>query len=476
MTGDPADGLTRLIHEVREVGFGAETGFDHGRLTVSQDAARACVADDALGEVRLSWASPGQSARIVKVLDSVEPRTKGAGGGGVYAGFVGPDKVQGRGATHVLRGAAVVAAGYLPRAQEAVVEMSGPAAALSPLGATHNLVVEFTPADGAPWEDVDRALRRGLLRLAVHLADATLEAPLDAEEHFPAPRPAPASDGRPRVGAITNLQTQGAFKDIFVYGRSFSGGLPTLIDPGELDDGAVVSGQFGHPSLKNPTFMHQNHPVVAALRARHGHDLDFAGVCISPEPVAAGHKELVSAHAARLCAAAGWDAVILTKEGGGNADADVALKMDALEDAGLTAVGLFAEMAGPDGTGPPIVVAPERATAMVSTGNYDERLVLPAVDRALGGDTIALLDRPATDEVELPIAVVYCALSPLGWNHLPCAPDVAREALPVHTVPPCAASSTTSTSSSPASAGRTRPARHRPPRPSPSDPVASWRS
>ena len=45
-------------------------------------------------------------------------------------------------------------------------------------------------------------------------------------------------------------------------------------------------------------------------------------------------KELVSAHAARLCAAAGFDAAVVTKEGAGNADADMALKMDALEDAG----------------------------------------------------------------------------------------------------------------------------------------------
>ncbi len=431
MSADGAGGITRLIHEVREVAVGPETTFDGGRLTVSLDAARGCFTDPALADVRLSWASPGQSVRIVKVLDAVEPRTKGPGGGGIFAGFIGPDRVQGRGRTHVLQGAAVVAAGYLPRAQEAVVEMSGPAAALSPLGATHNLVVEFTPAEGAPWEDVDRALRRGVLALAVHLADSAIDSPADAEQHFAAPRPPKAASDRSRVGVVTNLQTQGTFKDIFVYGRSFSGGLPTLIDPGDLDDGAVVSGQFGHPSLKNPTFMHQNHPVVAALRARDGLDLDFAGVVISPEPVVAGQKELVSAHAARLCAAAGWDAAILTKEGGGNADADVALKMDALEDAGVIAVGLFAEMAGPDGTGPPIVVPPERATAMVSTGNYDERLVLPAVERALGGDVVALLERPATDELELPIAVVYCALSPLGWGHLTCAPEAAAGAAPL---------------------------------------------
>ncbi len=86
---------------------------------------------------------------------------------------------------------------------------------------------------------------------------------------------------------------------------------------------------------------------------------------------------------------------LVTKEGGGNADADMALKMDALEELGLTAVGLFGELAGADGTGPSLVVPPEKATAMVSTGNYDSRLVLPAVERALGGDDLRLLDVPA---------------------------------------------------------------------------------
>src|SRR5205807_4337463 len=62
---------------------------------------------------------------IVKVLDAVEPRSKGPGGG-AFPGFVSAARIQGRGETHVLRGAAVVAAGFLPRAQEALIEMSGP--------------------------------------------------------------------------------------------------------------------------------------------------------------------------------------------------------------------------------------------------------------------------------------------------------------------------------------------------------------
>ncbi len=410
-------GLTRVVHEVRELALGERTSYCAGRLTVSKESVRDLLRDPALAEVRLGCAAPGDPVRIVGALDALQPCSKGPGGGGVFPGLLGPAMPAGRGETHVLRGAAVLAAGYLPRAQEAVIEMSGPAAPLSPLGATHNLVIEFTPADDAAWEDVEAALRRGLVRVAAHLAEAALDAEPDAVEELP--DTGSASSDRPRVAVVTNLQTQGKFKDVFVYGRSLSGGLPTVISPGELDDGAVVSGQYGHPALKNPTFLHQTHPVVAALRACD--DLELAALVLCPEPVDQANKELVSAHAARLCAGLGLDAAIVTKEGGGNADADVSLKLDRLEEEGITAVGILAEMAGRDGTGPPLVVPPTKATALVSTGNYDERMTLPACERALGRDRIALLDQPATDEVELPVAAIYCAQSTLGWGRLTCA-------------------------------------------------------
>jgi glycine reductase len=415
---DQATSLRRLIHEVRSLELGEATRYADGRLTVSEEEAAPIFRDPALADVRIRCSSPGESVRIVNPLDAVQPCTKGRGGGGVFPGFLGPALPGGEGDTHIMRGLAVLAAGYLPRAQEAVIDMSGPAAEMSPLAATHNVVVEFDPAPDAAWEDVEAALRRGVLRLAVHLADAALDAPADSVEDLPDPLAAD-TDGRPRVGVVTNLQTQGKFKDVFVYGRSLSGGLPTVVSPNELDEGAVVSGQYGHPALKNPTILHQTHPVVAALRE--SDDMSLAALVLCPEPVQQAEKELVSAHAAKLCAALRLDAAILTKEGGGNADADVALKMDRLEERGITAVGIFAEMAGRDGTGPPLVVPPSRATAMVSAGNYDEVVSLPACERALGGERIALLDVPATDEVELPAAAVYGSLNPLGWGRVTCS-------------------------------------------------------
>lgn len=408
--------LVKMVHRVSTARMGSTSRLSDGELELDEAAALAAVASPALAEVRLTWVSPGASARLVKVLDSVQPRTKGRGGAGIFPGFLAPPRPAGEGVTHVCEPVAVVVAGYLPRAQEAVAEMFGEASALSPLGGCHCLVVEFTRADGALWPAVDLALRLGALRLAALVAEITLDCPPDEVVEL-APRSARGT-GSPRVGTITYIQCQGAFKDVFVYGSSLAGALPTWLDPNEAEDGAVVSGQFGHPCLKNPTFMHQNHPVAAAMRAHDRKDMDFVGLVVAPEPVELPRKRMVAAHAARLCAGMGLDAVVVTKEGGGNADLDMALAMDEAEALGLVAVGLFAEMAGWDGTGVPVVSPPERATAMVSTGNYDERILLPAVEKALGGHRLELVGMPATAELELPTAALYCALNPLGWGSL----------------------------------------------------------
>jgi sarcosine reductase len=428
--------FARAVHLVREAGFGERTQLRDGRLTVDAERALALVCDPALAAPRLTWAAPGDSVRIVKVLDVVEPRAKAPGGGGVFPGLLGPRRAQGAGVTHVLRGAAVLAAGHLPRAQEAVIEMSGPGQALSPFGATHNLVLEFEPAPDAGFAAVEQALRRALLRLAVHLAEGALDQPPSAYEHPPASRHRRGGDARPagpaprpRVAVIVNLQTQGAFKDVFVYGRSFVDALPSLIEPAELDDGAVVSGQYGHPALRNPTYVHQNNPLLEAL-AGEAERLELAGVLLCPEPVDQEGKELIAELAARACEALGAEGALIAKEGGGNADADVSLKLDALAQRGIAAVGLLAEMAGPDGTGPSLVFAPAAADGLISLGNYDERLALPACERALGGERLEVAGVSATAPVELPIAVHLASLNPLGAWRLSAAAKPAGDRVP----------------------------------------------
>ena len=145
--------LRRMVHEVHTIEIGTETGYEQHRLVVGEEQAQALFADPALASVRVHVAAPGDSARIVAPLDVVEPRSKGPGGG-VFPGWMAPVNRPRGGDTHVLRGAAVLAAGYLPRNQEGLIDMSGPAAERSPFGQTNNVVIEFDPADDASWQDV----------------------------------------------------------------------------------------------------------------------------------------------------------------------------------------------------------------------------------------------------------------------------------------------------------------------------------
>ena len=180
--------------------------------------------------------------------------------------------------------------------------MSGPAAPLSPLGATHNLVVEWTPAEDADWGDVDVALRRGLVKVAAHLAEAALEAEPDAVEELAEPGGA-GSDVKPRVGVILNLQTQGKFKDVFVYGRSLSGGLPTVISP--CGRRRVVGQRpVWTPALKNPTILHQTHRSWLPCAPLASWKL--AGSSSAPIPHQAERTRLVARP--RLCGHLGLDA------------------------------------------------------------------------------------------------------------------------------------------------------------------------
>src|SRR5206468_2574686 len=47
-------GLTRVVHDVRELALGERTSYDAGRLTVGEQRVRDLLRDPALGEVRLA--------------------------------------------------------------------------------------------------------------------------------------------------------------------------------------------------------------------------------------------------------------------------------------------------------------------------------------------------------------------------------------------------------------------------------------
>lgn len=397
-------------HFVRDVRLGGENSLRDGVLTVAAEQIRALATHSLIRFMELHIARPGESIRIIRILDAIQPRAKG-GEGVVFPGFLGPARVTGGGDTHILTGCALLTVSALPRAQEALIDMAGPGASISPLAKENLLILEFVPAEGAPWGEYEAAIRLIALRVAAHLGEIARSTAPDRTRRVP---PASSAIGLPRVGYIYNIQAQGSFKDTFIYGRSAREILPTLITPGELLDGAVVSGNYGHPSLKNSTYAHLTNPVVRELLARDGEDLAFGGIILKPEPATLEGKELTAEYAANLASLLNWQGAVVTKEGGGNADTDLFLAAERCERRGVRTVLLMAELAGPDGRTPPLLGSPPEADALVSLGNYEEPVSLPSVERVIGGDSLRLADGPVAGPLTIPIAPIFGALSPVG--------------------------------------------------------------
>ncbi len=58
--------------------------------------------------------------------------------------------------------------------------------------------------------------------------------------------------------------------DTYVYGVDAKRTLSTIMNPTEVMDGAIVSGNCVSACDKNPTYVHENNPVVHDLFEEHG--------------------------------------------------------------------------------------------------------------------------------------------------------------------------------------------------------------
>jgi glycine reductase len=370
-------------------------------------------------------ARPGERVRIVHVLDQIEPRLK-LQGGPTFPGFLGPPATVGTGRTHRLANVAVLQAGEFPvpvtgllSVHESTVDMDGPARVYSPFGSTLNVVLVPTPAEGVDNERYDASLRLAGLKTARYLAEVTRD--LDPDEV----RVYDYSDtdpDLPRVVYINQLQSQGIFARTFIYGHHGNELLPTFIHPNEIIDCALVNGVYVYASVNTPTYLHCNNPVINALQAAHGTDLNFVGAVISK-----GHnyshtlKERSANYAANLASMLHPDGAIISLEGSGNAYVDVMLTVKRCEELGIKTTLLVAELGGHDGTDQPLTMSLPAADAMVTMGGADRLVELRPVERAIGGDTLRDYRaewRSATGAATLALEQICCSTNQLGGSRL----------------------------------------------------------
>ena len=241
---------------------------------------RLAAPERALAGVEVDVVQPGEPVRVTHVLDAVEPRIRPDG----RAAFPTEGRA-GQGSTNRLDGVAVLPCLDFPgeerplHEQEAIVDLAGPGAALTPFSALTNVVLVFRPADGAGHVALDAAARRVTLAVAELLAEPTLSAdPFDVERYALGP----ADADLPAVAALIQLSDLGQLYYQYLYGVAVgAAGLPRTIDPAELLDGAVTCGEYHWAGLRNPTLFFQRNELVRALYRGHGRRLRFAGVVLT---------------------------------------------------------------------------------------------------------------------------------------------------------------------------------------------------
>jgi len=415
--------LTMHTIEVGDVVVGDTTGVIDGTLTIdAEEVASLVLEDDRISGIEVDIARPGESVRIVHCLDAVEPRTK-LGDGSIFPGFLGEMETVGSGETLRLSGVSVLTSSLFPQpfsgllqAREAVVDMSGDAAAYSPFSRVINLVLVLTPNPDIENDDYDDAIRRAGLKVGDYIAKQAIGNEPDDTTVWDFSEKNP---DLPNVVYFYQMQSQGRMADTFLYGKEIHNLVPTIIHPNEVIDGAVVSGNYVYACYKNPTYLHQNNPIIWELQSRHGKDLNFAGVIINRgHNYTQAEKERSSLWAAKLAGFIGADGAILTPEGGGNAAIDMMLACQYMEQAGIKTTVVSSEAAGTDGFDFPLFFTVPEADAIVSIGSEDEIIPHPKVERVIGGDTLLVDGMSAIGPFDLKMYFHYCWASQVGGNVL----------------------------------------------------------
>ncbi|HEY7064524.1 MAG TPA: glycine/sarcosine/betaine reductase component B subunit [Chloroflexota bacterium] len=418
---------TRLdweVHPVRGLRWGAAPALADGVLTLDRAALAAHLLEDRrLASVELELAAPGEACRIGPVFDVVEPRAKRDPAIPDFPGAIGPVAAVGYGATAVLRGAAVTLVDPGPHGPyRSYIDCQGPvdpprgaARPLSRYSTLHHLVVLPRLAPDLDRPDQRHALRTAALRAAVYLARAAGDAPPDAVESLEL---TPADPALPRVAYVFQVhshQRPTLPHEPLLYGDNTHNLLPTIFQPNEVLDGAVLSG---YGSLK--TYEIQNHPVIRELYERHGREVCFAGVVLTVAHNTVPERDRAVLIAANLVAhTLRADGVVLTKSGGGAPHVDMAQLGRACEQLGVktTLVAWDSTSLGSGDDGAALFNYPE-LNAIVNFGNSDGAVTLPRVERLL----TSLPEGPETERLRGPWATtihsVLGAMDQTGGGHL----------------------------------------------------------
>lgn len=338
-------------------------------------------------DIKVDLALPGERKRIIPVKDVIEPRYRVDSKHSYFAGVTSEVAQLGEGVVNVFEGAAVVTIGDIVGFQEGVIDMWGEGAKWTPFSKTNNIVVDIKVVDGLSPHEHEYTVREVGLKAAELIGKISK----DVKEYetkvfeigsiFEETKKYP---NLPKIVYVEMLISQGLLHDGYIYGVNSANILPTLIHPNEEIDGAVISGNCVAACDKITTYQHQNNSIVYDLYDKHGKEINFLGIILTPELTTLSGKYRTCDYTAKLCKMLGAEGVIVSEEGYGNPDSDLLMICERLEKAGIKTVLVTDECAGWEGDSQPLADTSEYAKAVISCGNVSHVIKVEKADEVLG--------------------------------------------------------------------------------------------
>lgn len=412
-------GLEFVEHEVREISFGEKSQYKDGKLILCKEELKnACLEGITGYRLEFALARPGESKRLIHLTDAVKPAFKEDGA--AFAGWLKGENRCGEGVTHCLKEVCLTQSFSYPGIQEGILDMSGVGAKYSVLSERFHVVMSVSLEDsGRDKGQIAEDLVRMNLQGAAYLAELAAREPGRRVEVLGKHS---GENSLLRAGYVYFIQSQGPLRNTFLYGKDCIHMEPRFLEANEILDGALVSGNYIISCQKNPTCLHQENPVIQEAMELDGQEISFCGVVISTESSSLEEKQKNAVKIASLAKERKMEAVIITQEGGGHADVDLMLAYDACRAQGISAVLIANEIAGPDGSLPPLVSYSKEVDAIVTTGNNDEVVRLEPVKEVIGAGSPIVAGVDAAGPLETSLGLLYTATNQLGAGKMTTRP------------------------------------------------------
>ena len=364
---------------VKKVQFGKKTELSEGVLTVNKEELINQAKSELFGSLDIKLAVPGASCRILGIHDVMQPRCKADAPETSYPGIWGKLAPMGEGRTVALKGVVVSDIYYAKCNIKYYLDMGGECAKYSNFSRHYHIILDATPAEGVSDASYAEALKYASLSINVYLAKLAIAMKPDESEVYELGPAGLGADGKP-LPKVAYLVTHMASHDTWnflVYGQSALGFLPTILQPTEVLDGAMVWRYW------EPNYYLQNEVYIKELMKRHGKDIEFVGFVMDNNVMKIDGKDAMSMMAATLCKETlKADCVIVNKSGMGHCQLDSALAFNWAEKMGMTCVMNLSAVSN-DKPGDMLVISDPKIDAVINSGrNYD--LHHPRVERVIG--------------------------------------------------------------------------------------------